>query len=320
MSRAQACRGGGRLEVAGEGLAGQVPGLAVGREEPRSRRPALLLQQRQIGARRRPRRFGQRHETLAAALAADDKDAILGQRRRLRQGDQFRDAQAARVEKLEEAVHARAAQPLRRRGVGVLGGLLGHAQEPVDMIDGQDLGQGAPALRPLDGGGRVRRRIAFRIEELVELTDRGQAPRRRRCFQAALVEARHEGADRRRSRRQRADLRLGEEGEVIVEVAPIRLQGVGGGAALGGQHVEEQCAEPLRRRVHRGCSFEAGMLTVISRGSGSTSVASANMAAKARPAMTARTARKRKRVGMDGPARPSIIGQTAGSRQDLATL
>ena len=148
----------------------------------------------------------------------------------------------------------------------------------------------------VDGRGRVRRRIAFDVEELVELPHRREAARGGRRLQPALLEARHIGPapPPARPRRHRCVLpprkRHSRRGRGGRPTSVLR-----GGAALGGQHVQEQRDEAPA--AHLAGRREAGIVTVISRGSGSTRVASANIAAKPRPASTAITNRKRSRVG-----------------------
>ena len=76
----------------------------------------------------------------------------------------------------------------------------------------------------------------------------------------------------------------------VLEVAPVGFERVRRSSTLGGQHVEvlgdlgtgcpggvAAALRPAQRLP--GCSFEAGMVTLISRGVGWTKCASANMAA-----------------------------------------
>ena len=75
----------------------------------------------------------------------------------------------------------------------------------------------------------------------------------------------------------------------IIEIAPICVERVGGSAALGSQHVEEQRDQPgvgelavravILGRQRGLASRSCGIVMVISRGLGSTMVASAKMAA-----------------------------------------
>ena len=79
----------------------------------------------------------------------------------------------------------------------------------------------------------------------------------------------------------------GEEAEIILEVAPIGRERVRGRRrarrpACRGKSRDEA----LRRALIAAAGARSGWSTVISRGSGSTKVASANMAAEARPART----------------------------------
>ena len=121
----------------------------------------------------------------------------------------------------------------------------------------------------------------------MELPHRREPPRRRATPSGPRSSRlARKAADRRGVGLGRAPAGLGKKGEIVVEVAAIGFEGVAGGAALGGEHVEEEVAE-ARRRSSRLAGFEEGTGTVISRGSGWTKVASANMAAKPRPARTA---------------------------------
>src|SRR5262249_60262742 len=86
----------------------------------------------------------------------------------------------------------------------------------------------------------------------------------------------------------------------------IWVKGIGGAAPLGRDHIEEQRDQlPLRGRdgFHPGqcgclTKWSGGTVTTISRGLGSTKVASANIAAYPIPAMTATTASNLIKVGM----------------------
>ena len=65
------------------------------------RRP---LARREIGRDRRPRLVGERHDPLVPALAADGEEARLAPDHRCRQRHQLGDAQAGRVEELDQRV------------------------------------------------------------------------------------------------------------------------------------------------------------------------------------------------------------------------
>ncbi len=133
----------------------------------------------------------------------------------------------------------------------------------------------------------------------MEAAHAGEPARRRGALEAARLQFGEIGPDAGGLDGAGVEPLPGQVGEVIVEVAPIGRERVGGRPALRGQHVEIGVHQALRthRAAHFGCSFAFGMVTEISRGVGSTKVASANIAAKASPARIATTARKRKRVG-----------------------
>ena len=103
----------------------------------------------------------------------------------------------------------------------------------------------------------------------MELAHGGKAAGGGARLQAPLLEAGHEAADRGGGGRVGPASRLVQIGQVIVEVAPVGVQGVAGSAALGGQHVEEEAR--VARPVHEDEGIRLlGIGTVISRGSGST--------------------------------------------------
>lgn len=152
----------------------------------------------------------------------------------------------------------------------------------------------------------------------MEAADAGEAPGGRRRLQTARLQGGDVGADLIGLRLFRVDPALREVAEIVVEIAPIGGQGVGRRTAFGGEHVEKELTRILRSawergtvRAHRppGWSFDGGMVTLISRGVGSTKVASANMPAKTRPARIAIVARKRNRVGKGTGLSPRIRGR-----------
>ena len=108
----------------------------------------------------------------------------------------------------------------------------------MDVGDGEHLGQGPAAARPLDRGRRIVAAMAFGVEEAMELADRRQPARHRggresSCGQRAEIGAHVIAARRRDAAARRAQVR-----GIIREIARIGRQRVCGGAALGRQHVE----------------------------------------------------------------------------------
>ena len=180
----------------------------------------------------------ERHQPLAPALAADDKHALVAPRRRLRQRHQLGDAQARGVEHLQQAVQPRRAQPLRRRLDLRAGARL--RQQIVDLLDAENLGQAAAALRPLDHRGRIVAAMAFAVEETIELADRGEPPRHRRRRKPALGKPPEMSAQRVAIGCCDRLPGIGEVGGEIGEIAPVGIERVDASAALGRDHVEEQ--------------------------------------------------------------------------------
>jgi hypothetical protein len=117
------------------------------------------------------------------------------------------------------------------------------------------------------------------IQEFVELAHGREPPGRGRRLQPALVETGEIGTHDARLGLDCLDALRAQKSLVIVEIAPIGRERVFRRASLGGEHVEENSNEAGRRGAHFEGRREAGMVTVISRGSGSTRVASANIAA-----------------------------------------
>ena len=230
---AQAGGGGHRLQVAGEGLAGDVAGLAVGGKQP----GAGGRQGGEMGRHGGARHLGQRHQALAPALAAHHQEPLLGGPRGAGQGDQLGDAQARGVEKLDQAVHSPG--PGRLGGVRRLGGgLLGDGEQPVDLGHREHLGQAAAALGPRNRGGGIALGQALRIEEAVEAAHAGQPARRRGALEATRLQLGEVGPDARGLDGAGSKPQARQVAEIVVEIAPIGRERVGGRAPLGGQHVE----------------------------------------------------------------------------------
>ena len=126
----------------------------------------------------------------------------------------------------------------------------GNVLELSLVLDAEHLGQAAPALRPFDHGGRIVGAVTLAVEEAIELADRRQPPRHRGRREPALGESAEIGA-------QRVAVGGGDicSSGKIGEVAPVGIERIGAGAALGRKHVEEQldqrfivCARPAGHR------------------------------------------------------------------------
>src|SRR3546814_2934699 len=90
--------GAARGEQPGRGGLDRLWTLSARRQE--------VLAHRKVGAEALPRARAERHHALPAALAGDDEQALVALGRRKPQPDQFRDAQAAGVEQLDQGGEA----------------------------------------------------------------------------------------------------------------------------------------------------------------------------------------------------------------------
>ena len=150
------------------------------------------------------------------------------------------------------------------------------------------LGSGRACFGPSTMAVGFLRRVALEVEELVELPHGREPPRGGRGLQAALGEGGEEAAHRLRARLVRGRPDLAAEIAIVLQIPAVGRERVLRRPALGGEHVEEQRDQavvacrpraPGRRLAHRGASREGGTVVVISRGCGSTKVASAHMPA-----------------------------------------
>src|SRR5260221_2956686 len=137
-----------------------------------------------IRGERGARRRAQRHQTLLAALAGDEEEALLPQPRQL-QGDELGDAQPGGVEQLDEADQplALGAVPAARSG-----------DQRRDLRLVEDLRQ-----RPAEAGRIEPRRrslaaYSLREEGFVELPPRPEAARRRATAPAPAAHPRRGAA------------------------------------------------------------------------------------------------------------------------------
>ena len=199
---AQAGGAGERLEVAGEMLAGEVPALAEGGEQPFRlgqrcrlgfhRRPACLLaglrQQRPIVAHGALGGLVERHQAFLAALAAHDQHAGVALGRRRRQRHQLGDPQPGGIEHLDQAGEPQRPQRLGAGWPEIVAARAAASRRSTSAML-STFGMRAAALGPLDDRGRIVAAAPFGIEEAVELADRGQPPRHRGGGKAAPASA-----------------------------------------------------------------------------------------------------------------------------------
>ena len=247
------------LQVARECLARDVPGLRVGRKQPRpvGGTGQALLQDLQVERHSRPRGLRDDDKPLAAALALDGDQRIASAQRMARQRHQLRDAQARGIEQLEQRVHPRGAQPLAGRAALDVEALLGDGEQAVDVLHRQDLGQPLALARPFQDLRGIVGALALGDEEAMELADRRELARRRRGLEAQGLERREIGAQVVCRGIERRTPACDETCRISRDVAAIGVQRVGRRATLGGDHVEEQLDEAVRGKIHRGVVLEA---------------------------------------------------------------
>ena len=190
------------------------------------------LRKRDIGRQRVPRRFGQRHHPLLAALALDDQAAAVAGDAVQRQAHQLRHAQAGGVEDFQQG-H----QPDAVRTAPALGG----REQGFDLALAQDLRQRTSLLGAVDGRRRIVGPQAFRDQEAVELAQRRQAAgdgpdRRAALVPAQIVQVSPQvigiGVIQR-------DLATSQPRRDVGQIPFIGLPGIVGGSPLRHQHVEE---------------------------------------------------------------------------------
>ena len=285
-----------------------MPAVGAGGKQPAPRCSRIAHAAFALGfvpvGQRRPRGFGKRHQALATAFADDRKKRLFAPCRRSRQRDEFGHAQPRRVEKFQKATHPHRPEPGGRRRLPVASLRRGPLQQIVDLALTEDLRQGPAAARTVQGLGRIVRARAALDHEPVELAQGRQPPLPGRRRETARVEIAQIGTDRfDRGRFDVGAPACGEAGKVL-EIPPVGVQRVGGGKPFGGDHFKESLdrrSAPGRRAAIRcdqfsllgtiasrarllleplqGCRRSAGTRTEISRGSGSTNVTSANIAA-----------------------------------------
>ncbi len=214
------------LQLQKERLPRQRAARVPAREKPLAR----LRQDRPQSLRRLSRGLRQRHDAVLAALAAHHQHLGVHGQRHLRQSQQFRYAQPARVEDFQAGAHRETCTAL---------GLGGCPQQQVDLGLGQVLRQGPARLGRIEQPGGVLWPHPFAQQELVELTDGGEAPG---------LGARREPLSRERGeigaqivalrQRQRPSPR-GQERAEILEVGTVGRERVPRRTTLGGHHFDK---------------------------------------------------------------------------------
>ena len=179
---------------------------------------------------------------MSGALAARD---------RLLEAQDFRHAQARRVDEFDETGHARRIQPLAQRAFGGVEPLARGREQAFDLRHAQELGKRARPARAFDGERRIVAPPPFGIEKLVKLTDRGQAARQRRGARATARRAPRDTPRRWREPAFSASAPSAREiGFIVGEIAPIGLDRIEARAALGGERLEEAGDERGCPRLH----------------------------------------------------------------------
>src|SRR6266568_1476737 len=169
--RIEASRQRERFEELAAAAPGQVAlGAAGWKEKARGRTLGeKFATYRRIVGERLTRRRAKRHQPLLAALAGDEKKALVAQPPQ-RQRDELGDAQPGGVKQLDEADQplALGTRHLPRRG-----------DERLDLRLGEELRQRAAEPGRIELSGRVVAADALGEEEFVELAQRREPARRR---------------------------------------------------------------------------------------------------------------------------------------------
>ena len=200
--------------------------------------------------------------------------------------------------------------------------LAGDIEEPVDVVCLQNLRQRAAALGAGEDGGRIVGAIAVDDQELVELPDRRKFSRGGRGRELPCRKRGQIGPDRLGFRRFRRAARRLEMSKIIVQIAGVGLQRVGGGPALRRKRRDKRVDPRLcgPRNVAHLLSRPAGMVCVISRGCGSTNVTSATIVPQTTPTTTATNSRKRRMAGKGPPVFSRRMGGARSPRRDHAQI
>ncbi len=203
---------------------------AAGGEQP----AAVCRHQRGMGENSLFRRAPDGDQPLATALAGEDEMPGARAHRMARQCHQFGRAQAGAIEQLDQR---REAQQLRVLGCcGTLAGQRG--EQGLNRALRKGARQGARGARALKIPARIIGAEALAVQKGQELPHRrglaggtGLGERRPMCGEAC----------------QPGGIRGGKTGVQggagLKQIGPIGAERVPGGAALTGQHVEEECDE-----------------------------------------------------------------------------
>ena len=235
----------GLFQQLGKAPGRQAAGLAARREQPGIGRVASgqeILAHRQPGLNRRAGGVVERRQPLLAALALDDQVGRVPRQGGQGQAHHLRHPHARGVGQLDQGRQPQAlAAVLRRRG----------GDQPLDLLSREDLGQRAALLRRLDPAGRVVGPPAFPQHEPVELPD-GRAPSGgRRGGEAGGAQTGEPGFDVLVRSGGKIPAPRPEEGRGVRQVLAVGGQGVAGGRALDGHHLEEGVDPAL---AHSTCS------------------------------------------------------------------
>lgn len=126
--------------------------------------------------------LGNGYQTLLVALAQDPNEALFGVDIRVSQVDQFRYAQPAAVENLQ---HGPVAVPFRL-------GKIDRGDDPVDLVNGQDLGQAQADLGRLEQFGRVGLDVILQQEKSIKRLDAANYTGLRTGMYADVTQLGHE--------------------------------------------------------------------------------------------------------------------------------
>ena len=197
---------------------------AAARDEQRA-----LVAGRQRGAQRQPgveggeRGAADRHDPRLAALAGHGGFAGGQIEARIQiQREQFGNAQAGAVEQLEDRPVAHVERVLGRR-----------VEQRAERVRAQTLGQPPRGARGADAVDRIERGAVMAHPPAKEAAPGRQRPRHRARRQTAGMQRGGQAADARGVDGLGRGA-VGERGEAV-QLAPVGVQGVSAGAALGGE-------------------------------------------------------------------------------------
>jgi hypothetical protein len=185
---------------------------------------------------------GDRDEALAAALALEDQEGLVGAEGVARQRDQLGGAQAGAVEQLDQRRQAQR-QRTRLRPLAA----LDFGEQGVDGGVVEHPGQRPGAGGSGQSGGGVVGAQALVLEEGVEAAQRG-----RLAGDGGALERQPGGRQRLQPVRRSGGETAAEQLRRAAQVPAVGEQGVGGGARLRRHHLEEGADQPpvLARGAH----------------------------------------------------------------------